>query len=400
MTPLQINALVAHEPGMASGWIADHIPAGSGITVTGIVGELSPISGEVQTSDADVLVVACAHEPETALALVQWWTVNRPHRPVVVLYPDSSNGFVGEAFSAGADDLIVMQAGYETSGDASRELVFALHKAVARKSTPAENGNGRGSMICVLGPKGGTGKTVTCCNLGIALAEAGKRVVLVDLDLQFGDLALSLGLSPEGTLYDLAVAGGSLDAGKVESYLVEHASGARVLMAPTRPDQASTVKIEMLKDIFAVLRGSYEYVIVDTPPGFTPEVIASIDASSHTCMVGTLDAPSLKSTKLGLETLELMGYEMQRVRLVLNRADSSVGISHSDVLSILGRPPDVLVPSHRDVTRSVNEGIPVVVSRKGAEASKAFRALATAYVSAGASVNGKPKRSLLTRSRA
>jgi pilus assembly protein CpaE len=148
-----------------------------------------------------------------------------------------------------------------------------------------------------------------------------------------------------------------------------------------------------------VLRGSYDYVILDTPPGFTPEVIASIDASSHVCMVGMLDALSLKNTKLGLETLELMGYDAQRVRLVLNRADSSVGITHNDVLSILGRPPDVLVPSHRDITRSVNEGTPIVLSHKRAEAAKAFRALAQLYVSAGTGAAGKqPRRSLLARS--
>jgi pilus assembly protein CpaE len=141
-------------------------------------------------------------------------------------------------------------------------------------------------------------------------------------------------------------------------------------------------------------------VIVDTPPGFTPEVIASIDASSHICMVGMLDALSLKNTKLGLETLELMGYPAQRVCLVLNRADSNVGISHNDVLSILGRQPDVLVPSHRDVTRSVNEGIPVVLSHKRGEAPKAFHALAKLYASDGSGADGKaPKRSLLTRSR-
>jgi pilus assembly protein CpaE len=172
-------------------------------------------------------------------------------------------------------------------------------------------------------------------------------------------------------------------------------------MAPTRPDQASSIKIELLRDIFAVLRGTYDYVIVDTPPGFTPEVIASIDASSHICMVGMLDALSLKNTKLGLETLELMGYDLQHVRLVLNRADSSVGITHNDVLSILGRAPDVLVPSHRDVTRSVNEGIPIVLSHKRAEASKAFRALAKIYGSVGPGVHDRqPKRSPRTRRRA
>ncbi len=399
MSDTEIRALVAHDAGIAGGWVADQMPAGCGIVVAGIVGDLTPTPEEVLQSDADVLVVACAQEPEAALALVHWWAVNRPARPVVVLCHASPNGFVGRAFSAGADDLMVVEPGGEASTEASRELVFALQKAVARRSTPEENGAGLGAMICVLGPKGGIGKTLTSCNLGISLVEMGKSVVLVDLDLQFGDLALSLGLTPHGTVYDLATAGGSLDAGKIDAYLAAHSSGMRVLMAPTRPDQAGAITIDFLREVYAVLRGAYDYVIVDTPPGFTPEVIASIDASSHICMVGMLDALSLKNTKLGLETLELMGYDSQRVRLVLNRADSSVGITHNDVLAILGRPPDVFVPSHRDITRSVNEGTPIVSSHKRSEAAKAFRALATSYASEGTGAAGKPtKRSLLARS--
>lgn len=402
MTLPEIKALVAHDAGIAGAWVADHMPDGSGIAVSGIVGGgLTPTPDEVQESDADVLVVACSEQPEAALALVEWWADQRPERPVVVLCHASPNGFVGMAFAAGADDLIVVEPGSEVSPEVSRELVFALQKALARKSTPVGNGADVGAMICVLGPKGGIGKTVTSCNLGISLVERGKRVVLVDLDLQFGDLALSLGLTPQSTVYDLAMAGGSLDAGKVEAYLAMHSSGMRVLMAPTRPDQASSITIEFLREAFAVLRTTYDYVIVDTAPGFTPEVIASIDASSQICMVGMLDALSLKNTKLGLETLELMGYDAQRMRLVLNRADSNVGITHNDVLSILGRPPDVLVPSHRDVTRSVNEGTPIVLSHKRAEAAKAFRALANIYVRMEPGADSKPpKRSLLARSRA
>jgi pilus assembly protein CpaE len=398
MVAPEIKALVAHDAGIAGGWVAAHMPAGSGVTVAGIVDGLTPTPDEVQESDADVLVVACAEQPEAALALVQWWAAQRPERPVVVLCYASPNGFVGRAFSAGADDLMVVQPSSEVSAKTSQELIFALQKALARKSGPSENGSDLGKMIGVLGPKGGIGKTVTCCNLGISLVEMGKRVVLVDLDLQFGDVALSLGLTPQYTMYDLASAGGSLDSGKVETYLATHSSGLRVLMAPTRPDQAAVIKIPFLSDVFAVLRSTYDYVIVDTPPGFTPEVIASIDASSQICLVGMLDALSLKNTKLALETLDLMGYQAQRIRLVLNRADSSVGITHNDVLSILGQTPDVLIPSDREIARSVNAGTPIVLSHKRSDAAKAFHALANIYAAPKPAAEQRPsRRSLLVR---
>jgi pilus assembly protein CpaE len=230
--------------------------------------------------------------------------------------------------------------------------------------------------VCVLGPKGGIGKTVTSTNLGVALADAGHRTALVDLDLQFGDAGLALGLQPDRTIYDLATSGGVLDAEKVDGYLAEHRSGLRVLLAPVRPDQAPSITVEFMKNLYAMLTATFEFVVVDTPPGFTPEVIATIDAASSICMMGMLDAPSLKNTKLGLEALELMGVPPDRVRVVLNRADANVGISRTDAMAILGCTPEVLIPSQRDVVRWVNAGEPIVLASRRSEPAKAFRALA------------------------
>jgi len=242
--------------------------------------------------------------------------------------------------------------------------------------------------VCVLGPKGGIGKTLTSANLAVALALAGRKVAVVDLDLQFGDVGLSLGLTPKRTIYDLIKSGGSLDAEKLEAFLTPHESGARVLMAPVRPDQAGAITVDFLQQVYELLRASNDFVVVDTPPGFMPEVIASIDASTHICVVGTLDSLSLKNTKLGLETLELMGYESDRITMVLNRADSKVGVTQEDVTAIVGRSADVLVPSHRDIARSVNEGQPVVRARPRSEPAKAFRALAELYIGRPAAAKG------------
>ena len=162
-------------------------------------------------------------------------------------------------------------------------------------------------MITVLGPKGGAGKTLVSSSLGVALAEAGEEVVLLDLDLQFGDAALTLGLTPTETIHDLVRSGGSLDGEKLADYLVTHESGLRVLQAPARPDQAADVTVGFLRELLDVLRATVDWIVVDSSPGFTPEVIAAIDASTDICMVGTVDAAALKNTKLGLETLERMG---------------------------------------------------------------------------------------------
>src|SRR5207248_6092702 len=126
-------------------------------------------------------------------------------------------------------------------------------------------------------------------NLSAALAAAGKRVTVMDLDLQFGDLALCMGVRPETTIYDLATSPGSLDAEKLDAYLVPHESGARVLVAPTRPDQAAVINVEFLRSVYTALRETHDFVVVDTGTGLSPETISAIDASSQVCMLSMLD---------------------------------------------------------------------------------------------------------------
>src|SRR5215212_10918867 len=373
-----VKTLVALDGDVDRATIEDALPEGSEIQILALVDGLEESWTALQETATDLVVVACAGFSERALVFIDGVVKQRAERPIVVLCESSPNGFVRRVFEAGADDIVTLP---ETPGN----ILFTLQKAVARRQgASAATGVALAPMICVLGPKGGTGKTLTSCNLAVSLAGEGHRTALVDLDLQFGDVGLALGLVPDKTIYDLVKSGGSLDGEKIDAYLASHVSGVQVLMAPTRPDQASAVTIEFLREVYAALRSTYDYVIVDTPPGFSPEVIASIDSSSQVCMVAMLDSLSLKNTKLGLETLELMGYAPDRVRLVLNRADSRVGIDRDEVVSIVGRAPDVFVPSDRDIPLSVNEGTPIVLARGKSEAARAFHALATTFIAIGA----------------
>jgi pilus assembly protein CpaE len=381
----RVKTLVALDAGVDREAVQNALPEGSDIHVVALVDGLEESWTALQETAIDLVVIACGGYSERTLVFIDGVVKQRADRPVVVLCESSPNGFVRRVFEAGADDIVTLP---ETAGN----VLFTLEKAVARKQgASVATGVALAPMICVLGPKGGTGKTLTSCNLAVSLAQDGHKVAIVDLDLQFGDVGLALGLAPERTIYDLAKAGGSLDAEKVEGYLVAHSSGVRVLMAPTRPDQAGAITVEFLRDVYAALRAGNDFVVVDTPPGFTPEVIASIDSSSHVCMVGMLDSLSLKNTKLGLETLELMGYDRDRVQILLNRADSRVGISQDEVVAIIGTSPDIFVPSDRDIPCSVNEGTPVVAARSRSEAAHAFRSLAQLYLAGETttSTNGK-----------
>jgi pilus assembly protein CpaE len=395
-----IRTLVAIDSGVDPHAVEHAFPIGSAVQVAGVVEGLERGWSVLEETAPDLLVVACAGYSERALYLIEAASKQRADRPIVVLFYGSPDGFLQRAFEMGADDLLTMPTPPE-------EVEFALRKVMARRRGTLAGG-ATNPMVCIVGPKGGTGKTLAACNLAVALAQKGRRPVVVDLDLQFGDVGIAMGLDPDRTIYDLARTGGSLDPDKVADFVTAHSSGASVMLAPSRPDQAGTVTVEFLRELYAVLRSRYDYVIVDTPPGFTPEVIASIDLASNLLVVGMLDALSLKDTKLGLETLALMGCDPERIHLILNRADTSVGIKRSEAEAILGRKPDVFVPSDREIPRATTAGEPIVVAAARSDAARAFHALADLYLGAEAAVEassssngngseGKRRRRLLAR---
>ena len=249
--------------------IREALPPGTPLRAVSLA-EAGRSGSEIQEG-ADLVIVGCSQAHDQALEVISAANAQRADRPVVVLYHGSPNGFLERAFEAGADDLVSLP---QSSG----QLGFAFEKALAR-SRGAVASSSEGAMITVLGPKGGTGKTVTSSNLTVALALEGKSSVLVDLDLQFGDVGLALGLAPTKPIYDLATSGGTLDADKVDSFIARHPSGARALLAPLRPDQAAAISTDFLREVFEILRSQFDFVIVDTPPAFSPEVIAAVDAS-------------------------------------------------------------------------------------------------------------------------
>jgi pilus assembly protein CpaE len=391
-----IKTLVALDTGVDRDAVSAALP--DEMHLLGIVDGLDETWSVLQETAADLLIIACAGYSERALFLIDASRKQRPERPVVVFTDGSPNGFVRRVFEMGGDDVVTLPESPET-------VQFTIEKALARKlGSAVASGASIGALVCILGPKGGAGKTLVACNLAVALADMGKRVALVDLDLQFGDVGLALGLAPDKTIADLARSGGSIDGDKVAAYLTRHETGLDVLLAPTRPDHAAWVTVEFLKDLYTTLRSTHDFVIVDTPPSFTPDVIVSIDSSSRVCLVGTLDTLSLKNTKLGLETLDLMGYDGERISLVLNRADSRVGLDGDDVVAVLGRPPDVEIPGDREIPRSINEAVPLVKAKERSDAARAFRKLAELYANAAkpaafAAVEHEQRRGLLRLAR-
>jgi pilus assembly protein CpaE len=383
MATREIQALVALDSEVDRSLIETLVARDPRVRVLDYLELGGPVASGLGVGDA--LIVAVADYTSDVREFVTTAIRQHPSRPVILVCPVDGNSHLGDVLSSGVEDIVALPAetGSRIDPELTRHLVFALEKALIRKRGSSQaKPKSTQNIICVLGLKGGSGKTLTASNLGVALAQRGARVALIDLDLQFGDLALAMGLRPERTIYDLVRSGGSLDAEKLEDFLVEHPSGARALLAPVRPDQAAVITVPFLAEIERLLAESYEYVVIDTPPSFGPEVIGAIDCSTDIVMVTMRDTLSLKNTRLGLETLERMDYDRSRVKIVFNRANTNVGIEREDVLAILGRDVDVLIPSHRDIARSVNQGTPIVLDT-ASEASRAFQSLAGLYMEGG-----------------
>jgi pilus assembly protein CpaE len=291
------------------------------------------------------------------------------HAPVILLGPASAPRLLDEALAADVADALLMPQPPES-------VVFALRKVVApRTGVPA--GATRGLVVTVFSPKGGTGKSVTSTNLVASLARfEEKRTLLVDLDLQFGDAAVMLGLEPQQTIYDLVSAPGELDADKLAGYTVRHESGFDVVAAPRRPEEAELVAPARVGRLLEVAREAYEVVVVDSSPFVHGPLLAALDRTDLLLLVTTLDVPALKDVRQSLETLELIRFPQERLAMVLNRANSKVGITRGDVEAALGVRMRYTLPSDRLVPLSVNRGVPVVFAEPSSEYTQAMRVVA------------------------
>ena len=303
--------------------------------------------------------------------------------PLILLASNGSPTLLEEALEHDVADVLLLP-------QLTDNVVFAIRKAghVGKRLTGPQQRHGR--IVTVFSPKGGTGKTVSTTNLGASLAKHwGKRALLLDLDLQFGDAAIMLGIEPEKTIYDLVTAPGELDSEKLAGYTTKHSSGLDVLPAPLRPEDAELVTEAKLARLLEVGRESYDVIVVDTSPFFHGPMLATLDRTDELLLVCSLDVPTLKNVRLSLQTLELLSFPLDRIRLVLNRANSKVGMKPKEVEAALERKIAFEVPSDRTVPLAVNRGNPAVLSDSKAEFSRAIRAMAKELVASQAAAKQK-----------
>ncbi len=259
----------------------------------------------------------------------------------------------------------------------AHNVVFAIRKAAHVRRQLQEPARRTGRVVTVFSPKGGTGKTVVATNLATALAKReGRRTLLLDLDLQFGDAAIALGIEPEKTIYDLVVAPGELDSEKLAGYVQRHPCGLDILAAPMRPEDAELVTESKVTALLEVARGSYDAIVVDTSPFFHGPMLATLDRTDELLILVGLDVPTLKNVRLALQTLELLSFPASRIRYVMNRANTNVGLKTREVEAGLKVKIAAELPSDRSVQVCVNRGEPVMLAAPRSDFSKAVASLA------------------------
>lgn len=336
--------------------------------------------GSAASQTADVVVIGLGVETEEALEAITEIAERAPAVSTIVVRPHVTTDLLRRAIRAGAADVV-------GTDDAASELSDAIERALRHyerlqevaQQQEAEQPR-RGTVVTVFSTKGGVGKTVLATNLGVALATMGESVALVDLDLQFGDVGIMLGIEPTQTISGPASASDRLDTELLAGYMMTHASGLKCLLAPIMPEEAEAITPGRIARILELLSEMFDSVIVDTCASLDETVLTALDRSDRVLAMTMMDVASIKNTRISLQKLHQLGYDGGSVDVVLNRADSKVFLAPAQVEKAIGRTVSVQIPSDRLVPQSVNKGVAVVLESPRSEVARVMTGIAKQIV--------------------
>jgi len=311
---------------------------------------------------ADVVFVGPEIEVHYALDYAYEFDLQLPDMSVIVFAPASAD-VLGEALHAGVRDVVDPLAGDHRILDAYKRAVEATSRARSRITAEERKVEAGGRVITVVSPKGGSGKTTIATNLAIGLtAVAPGQVAILDLDLQFGDVATSLQLLPEHNIADAAKSVASLDSMSLKVLLTHHPADLYALCAPESPAEGERITAAQTASIIALMKREFRYIVIDTAAGLGEQTLAAMESANDAVLVCSMDVPGVRSFRTTLATLDQIGMTSALRHIVLTRADSRVGLNIDDIERTIGRSIDVTIPSSRAVTLSINQGTPILQS--------------------------------------
>jgi pilus assembly protein CpaE len=341
---------------------------------------IDAVTRDLVPGEPTVVVFGPSLAGPDGLAAVQRLARTFPEVGVVLIVDELTLPLLQDALRAGVRDAITIDAG-ERQIRLSVERVGETMSGVVSRAAAAADPLPLGKVFVAFSTKGGVGKSVVSTNLAVLLAMRNpNRVVLVDADLQFGDDAVLLGVPPQHTSADAASVVDTIDTQLMDGFLATHdASTLRVLCAPVEPAAGERITPEEMIGMVRILRTMFDYVVVDMPPHFDDVVLALLEEADEVLLIASLDIPSIKNLKVGIQTLDLLSVAGNKLHLVMNRANARVHLDISDVERALGVSAEFRIPSDIAIPQSVNRGIPVVLDKPRSPAAVALRALADRY---------------------
>jgi len=357
---------------------------------------------ELMKFEPDIVAVGPGSDFDVALELCWAFQNSHPEVETVIITKPDEQVWRG-ALRSGASDVLDPDA---ESGEIIELFERLLETSVRRRANLTQgiaSVPGTGRIVTVVAPKGGTGKTALATNVAVGLSASGyQRVVLVDLDLQFGDVADALQLRPENSIADLQKGGSGLSATNLKALLVKRGENLFALAAPDNPADGDEITAGEVEEILKALAAEFDVVVVDTPAGITESTLSAIEASTDLLLVCDLSVSSVRGLRKVLDTLDRLEIVKPKRHFILNRADSRVGVTVEDASAVVGMPVTVAIPSARDVPLSMNQGIPVIEAAPRTQVARRYLEAAAIFSSNGNGVSSNgagPKRGLLARLR-
>ena len=346
--------------------------------------------------DEVLVVIGPDIELDAAVEFAAALRLRRPVLGVVLVRHELDLVVFAAALRAGVREVVAVSDLTGLAQACRRSRVLSVS---AQLPAPSRD-DVQGKIITVFATKGGCGKTTLATNLAVCLHAGGsRRVCLVDLDLAFGDVAISLRLVPRRTLVDAVSMGGDLDETGVAGLLTRFRPGLECVLAPVEPGDAERVPPALVGNLLAVLRGMFDYVVIDTPPQFNEHVLKALDSSDHHVLLTTPDMPTLKNLRLTIDMLDMLSYPREARIIVLNREDPGVGLTVADVEQVVKSEVTARVPASSAVTAAVNRGVPIAIDQPEHPVSAVIRELALRNIAGLAPAQPTRRRRFFARAR-